>query len=200
MTSQLKFNLATALVLALLYAVLGFYQAEASADDLKAYIKNSAFQEVGAREQIDPYLLYAISLTESRLGSDSVRPSQFAIGTPGGAIQPKTLDEAVDSLEQAILRYGSRRVDIGIMQINGCNWKLARREGYEIADLFDAKTNILIAAKILKAALKSAPENITLGVGRYHSYTQNRALTYGRRVMKTYLQLKKPAKAEPPGK
>lgn len=51
------------------------------------------------------------------------------------------------------------------------------------ADLFNPQVNLRVGAEILKHAMASSPDNMKLGIGRYHSWDDSRALGYAKKVM-----------------
>lgn len=67
------------------------------------------------------------------------------------------------------------------MQIN-LHWHGHRVEKPE--QLLNPETNLKIGAVILAEAIQSAPNNLELGIGRYHSWQNvQAAVLYGRRVL-----------------
>ena len=71
-------------------------------------------------------------------------------------------------------------VDVGLMQVN------LRWHGHRIAspeELLEPERNLEIAAGILSEALATAPGDLELGIGRYHSPNEARARDYGRTVL-----------------
>lgn len=169
---------------------LSFEPAGASPIFKTATLGGSVYDSIGQSEEVDPLLLYAVSLTESAYNAGVkgfVKPSVYAIRTPDGAIYPKDLDEAKRQLWTAVKAYGARRIDVGLMQINGQHW---HRLGLPVFALFNPKVNVRFGARILKEAMRSSPEDLAVGIGRYHSYTPSRAIPYGRRVLQIYSRIK----------
>jgi soluble lytic murein transglycosylase-like protein len=77
------------------------------------------------------------------------------------------------------VQYGEA-IDVGIMQIN-LHW-----HGHRVndpAELLDPETNLLVGASVLATAIRSAPDDLALGIGRYHSWQEKRARDYGKRVL-----------------
>lgn len=174
-------------VLAALAALAAAPQAQAGAGDLM--IRDSVYGTVGRRMNVDPMLLYAVSLTEAAAseGSTAVKPSVYAIRTPDGPIYPASLDEAKIALNKAIMRYGPKALDVGLMQINGQHWHRMDRPLYA---LFNPTYNVTFGAGILREAMQSARDP-KMGIGHYHSYTPWRAASYGAKVISVYRNLKK---------
>jgi len=132
----------------------------------------------------DPLLLYCIALVETgSCGADGkFRPRPWAIRLPQGPVFPASESEAA--------RYigglsDDDDVDIGVMQVN---WAGAvKQELVESPiELLKPRTNVLVASSILKEALDSAPTDLILGVGRYHSWRKPEATAYGRMVFDLY--------------
>ncbi len=150
-------------------------------------LSGSVYEAVGIQENIDPFLLYSISLLESAERASQrgfVAPSPYAIRTPDGAVYPNTYDEAVSELAKQISKYGKRKLDVGLMQINGQHWDKVK----EPKDLLNPYTNVRIGAEILQYAL-SCSDDLELAIGRYHSPTDWRARNYGSRVLAVYRNL-----------
>lgn len=161
---------------------------ECSAENI---LKNTIYEQVGQREDVDPYLLYSISLVESAKGRKTdngsfVAPYKYAIRTPKGALYPKTYVEAVNALSKALKLYRPHSIDVGLMQINGQHFSKVSNP----ADLLNPEINVKVACTILKEAMDSYPSNKTIGIGRYHSHTEWRAKAYGARVIAVYNNLK----------
>ena len=156
---------------------------------IDAGISGSIYGTVGRRMSIDPLLLYAVSLTESAYGESrtTVKPNAYAIRTPDGPIYPETLNEAKLALNKAILRYGPKALDVGLMQINGQHWHRMDKPLYA---LFNPTYNVTFGASILQDAMRST-SNPQLAIGHYHSYTPWRARNYGAKVISVYKNLKK---------
>lgn len=154
-------------------------------------LKDTVYEKVGIQENVDPYLLYSISLVESAKAKKSkettlVAPHKYAIRTPRGAIYPKTYFEAVEVLDRELKTYSPKSIDIGLMQINGQHFSRVASP----AELLKPDVNVKVACDILKTAMDSYPGNKTIGIGRYHSFTDWRARAYGSRVIAVYKNLK----------
>ena len=145
-------------------------------------LQNTHWWQVARTHQLDPYILYAVALIESAKSNDlnAVTPWPWAINKSGKAIIPASKQEAHDILNKTIAE-GDRNIDIGMMQIN-LHWHGHRVDKPE--HLLNPVTNLEIGAKVLAEAIQSAPNNLVLGIGRYHSW-QNvpLAVEYGQRVI-----------------
>lgn len=155
-------------------------------------LSGSIYEKVGQEQDVDPYLLYSISLVESALAKKKndgavVAPHKYAIRTPKGAIYPKTFFEAVRVLDEQLKKYSPKSIDVGLMQINGQHFSRVEKP----EDLLKPAVNVKVACDILKGAMDSYPKNKTIGIGRYHSFTEWRAKQYGARVLAIYNNLTK---------
>jgi len=146
-------------------------------------LKGTLFDTIGSTYDIDPLLLYSIAITESAtgVGKGNIQPHPYVIRTDNGPQFFK--NRAAAEKELAKVLYRTTNVDIGMMQIN-----LFYHPQSNPLDLLDPHYNLTYAAQYLKKTLASTDDPI-LGVGRYHSWTENRANWYGRRVWKTYNNL-----------
>jgi hypothetical protein len=154
----------------------------APGDELTGTLWQAAAQRAGVA---DPLLLYAIALVESGYRADGTgyRPWPWTLRLPAGTVLPRSAAEA-----RAIVRRlpPGTNADIGVMQVN----LAAHRDMVaQPEDLVDPAENVLVAATILAEALDSAPLDLELGIGRYHSWNPQLARAYGRRVLALYLSL-----------
>ncbi|MBX2807162.1 MAG: transglycosylase SLT domain-containing protein [Cellvibrionaceae bacterium] len=143
------------------------------------------FQEVGEKYNIDPLLLYAIAITESAtgVGKGYIQPSPYVFRTASGPQFFSSRTEAEHKLSPILLK--TQHVDIGMMQIN-----LHYHPQPNPLELLDPYYNLSVAAEYLQRTLNSTTDPI-IGVGRYHSWTEELAKWYGNRVWKTYSNLLK---------
>lgn len=177
-------------LLALVSAPLTTWAQIPTQDPLGLY--PSVWGQAARNHGIDPYLLYAISIIESRQTYEDglVRPSPFALhrnGRSSRSVYPQTISEARSTL--ATMLNETSNVDIGTMQIN-CRWHCNKVSNP--SDLLDYKTNIHVAAQILSEAMASAPQDPILGAGRYHNWTdEDRARGYGFKAVRLAVALRK---------
>lgn len=147
-------------------------------------LAGTVFAEVAQKKHLDPYLLYAVSLSESAYGKSGViAPHRYTIRTAAQAFYLDSESEAVRKLDS--IMSSTDHVDICLMQIN-MHWhaERLRRDGIKPSDLFDTKICVAEGAKILSEAIESAPGDIELGIGRYHNWNdESRARNYGARVL-----------------
>lgn len=148
-------------------------------------LSDTEWGRVGQLKKLDPYLLYAVALIESADAAGArgfVAPQPFMIRSPSGTVCPDTEQAARAALSRIPIGDARANTDVGFMQINlGAHGRRVADHG----DLLVPSTNLSIGADILCEALAST-NDFTLGVGRYHSWTEWRARWYGQRVVQTY--------------
>lgn len=148
----------------------------------KTTLRNTLWGQVARRHRIDPYILYAVALTESRKDSEQnrVMPWPWAINNAGNAFIPNSQQEAEALLNQ-MLDQGKRNIDVGIMQVN------LRWHGHRVAkpeQLLIPSTNLEIGASVLSEAIQSVPGNLAHGIGRYYTWkNEPAAIQYGQKVI-----------------
>jgi hypothetical protein len=152
-------------------------------------LQSTLWWQIAEQNQLDPYILYAVALVESAKGNHSnhVTPWPWAINKSGKAIISGSQQEARAILNKT-LAEGSRNIDVGLMQIN-LYW-----HGHRVGKpehLLNPTTNIQIGALVLAEAIQSAPHDLVLGIGRYHSWQNTEAaVSYGRRVLAVANQIR----------
>lgn len=149
---------------------------------LNSRLQNTLWWQIANRHQLDPYVLYAVALVESAKRNDPnhITPWPWAINKSGKSIIPASQQEARRILTKALAK-GSRNIDVGLMQIN-FRWHGHRVDKPE--HLLNPVTNLQIGALLLAEAIQSAPNNLVLGIGRYHSWQNvSAAVAYGRKVL-----------------
>ncbi len=148
----------------------------------KAKLQNTQWGQIARRHRIDPYILYAVALTESRKNGEQncVVPWPWAINNAGNSFIPSSQQEAKALLNQ-MLDQGKRNIDVGIMQVN------LRWHGHRVAkpeQLLIPSTNLEIGASVLSEAIQSVPNNLAHGIGRYYSWkNESAAIQYGQKVI-----------------
>lgn len=152
-------------------------------------LHGTVWDRVAARYRLDPYLLYSIALAESAVprGVGTISPWPWVIRSPAGAIYANSRYEAERRLMREMAKWDAANIDVGLMQISS-GWHRDRVR--ETSELLDPETNLRIAAEILFEALRSAPNDLALGIGRYHSWDPGRARGYGQRVLSIYRKLR----------
>lgn len=127
----------------------------------------SAWVAAARAHDLDPLVLYAVALQESRtLWTDGLaRPWPWTLRSErDGARRYRTAEAAVKALE-TLLADGERNVDVGLMQIN---WVYHHRRVAEPSALLDPRTNILLGAAILEETLKASHGDLDRALGAYH--------------------------------
>lgn len=139
----------------------------------------------GQTHGVDPVLLYAVALAESATpsGTNQVTPWPYALRADTEAHYPQDAQSASALLTTLMEAESARTLDVGLMQIN-LHWHGHRVDNS--ADLLDGRTNLNVGAQILAEAMASAPQDRALGIGRYHSWRDDRARWYGNRVLAIY--------------
>tara|TARA_R110001583_G_scaffold195401_1_gene372744 strand:- start:11767 stop:12324 length:558 start_codon:yes stop_codon:yes gene_type:complete len=145
------------------------------------------FTRAAQSEDVDPLLLFAIALKESKQGVETgVAPTPFAIRDETGSYYFDSLEKAENFLEKSI-GQGRMNIDIGMMQIN---YGQHKRFVTDPKTMLDPYLNARIGARILNKALKSVPNDTVLGIGRYHHWRdENRAREYGTSVIEIWKKL-----------
>jgi len=146
-----------------------------------AFSLNGTIWTSAETKGVDPYLLYAVALAESKkVNGKVVRPWPWAVNVAGKGYWFSDLREA-EAFVDSQLNAGVRNMDIGPLQINVL-W-----HGHRVTnpkELFHLPTAVSVGADILSEALASAPNDLALAVGRYHNWKDSdRARVYGTRVL-----------------
>lgn len=146
-------------------------------------LEGTLFETVATVHGIDPLLLYSIAITESAtgVGNGYIRPTPYVFRTNDGPRFFNSLREA--ETELATILKTTQNVDVGMMQIN-----LRYHPQPDPLSLLKPHHNLTIAAKYLKKTMASTNDPI-IGVGRYHSWKEELARWYGKRVWQTYRNL-----------
>lgn len=155
-----------------------------------SFLEGSLFHKNYIKTDIDPLLLYSISLAESAYKRDksSVGPNKYAIQHDGKSYYPSNRQDATEILDR-ILKSGATNIDVGLMQVN-LLWNGHRVKSPH--DLFDPTINITVASDILLEAMHSSPDDIKFAIGRYHTWNDpNRGLDYANRVLRIYTNINK---------
>lgn len=160
-----------------LYACMGI----AHAVDLEG----SVFDVAGKEANIDPKLLFAISLVESATESDENKISPYPWTLRSDKpFYGRNKQEAENHL--AKLLADGIAVDVGLMQVN-THW-----HGHRVnkpADLLDPLTNVRVGAQILNERLKASPKDAVKAVATYHSFDKERGRWYAGKVFKVWTWL-----------
>lgn len=151
-------------------------------------LSGTVFEKAGNKHGVDPVLLYSVALAESASGRGQglISPWPWALRTQNVPFYAKTAAQAKAKLRELQEQHG-KLIDVGIMQVN-IKW-----HGHRVAspyDLLDAETNVMVGAAVLAEAIRSVPNDLELGIGRYHVWQDEyRARNYGSRVLAIYQNL-----------
>ena len=162
-----------------------------SGSALAVDLSGTTWERVAQDKDLDPHLLYAVSLAESQNAAPGhpgyATPWKWAVNDRGQGIFFDSRAE-VQSYINEQLSAGNRNIDVSLMQIN------IRWHGHRVEDplqLLETEIAIRVAADILNESIASAPGDIELGIGRYHHWRdESRARAYGRKVIEIYRQLR----------
>jgi hypothetical protein len=158
--------------------------AQRESEDASDLLEGTLWDSVARRHGLDPLVLYGVALQETRhrAGRHASAPWPYTLRGPEGPQFLTSRQAAARALRRLMARYRPQAIDVGLMQIN-LHW-----HGDKVADpfaLLDPQTNLDIAAGILVEAIRSAPGDLELGVGRYHHWKDAAiARAYGRRVIR----------------
>lgn len=155
-----------------------------------SFLEGSLFHKNYIKTDIDPLLLYSISLAESAYKRDEVNvgPYRFAMQHNGKSYYPNNKAEASKILDE-LLSSGAKNIDVGFMQVN-LLWNGNRVKSPH--DLFDPVISINVASEILLEAMHSSPDDIKIAIGRYHTWNDPvRGMDYADRVLRIYTNINK---------
>lgn len=154
--------------------------------DLDIGSRLSLWSQVGKASGVDPLLLYSIALVESKAlyPDGKVAPTPWLFRVNDHLVRGERHD--VQLAMAAASQFGSAVQDVGIMQVY---YPMHRDAVRDPLALLDPKTNITIAAKILRDGMRETRDPV-LGVGYYHSHTPELARNYGTAVLAVYQRLK----------
>ena len=154
--------------------------------DLDISSGDSLWHEIGDEAGIDPLLLYSIALVESKaLHPDGrIAPTPWLFRVDDRVVRGSRSE--VQLAMAAASQFGSAVKDVGIMQVY---YPVHRNTVRDPLELLDPRTNITVAAKILRDAMRRTSDPV-LGVGYYHSRTPSRARNYGNTVLAVYQRMK----------
>lgn len=177
--------------MALAVAVLGG-SVELGKPALALDLGRSAWSKIAAEYGLDPYLLYAVALVESRKGKDGgIAPSPLAIATANQSFHPSSRDEAIRILDREM--KNGRNVAIGLMQIS---FKDHGRQVQHAVDLFDPLKNLRLGARVLNEGLQTDHPEVAVRIGRYNAWQRTDvARAYGQRVLRVCARLRELARA-----
>lgn len=149
-------------------------------------LDGTVFEKVGKAEAVDPLLLYSVAITESALASGGGRIAPHPYVIRSDLTGPQFFDTYADA-ESALkaLMKKTTNIDIGMMQVN-----LRHHPQKNPSALLTPEFAVRYAARYLKTTMASTTDPI-IGVGRYHSYTEDLANWYGARVWTIYNNIRR---------
>ncbi len=159
--------------------------ANVDASDI-ADLQHELWQSAAAAHDLDPLLLFAISVHESGRGDAGERrePWPYAINTPKGPVYAADRAEAEQVLDEW---ENDDRLGVGLMQIHlGSH----RTRVAAPRDLIDPTTNVRIGAAILAEAIAAEKGDVWAGVARYHSADAKLGGRYKAEISETFQRLK----------
>lgn len=147
---------------------------------------DSLWAKAGARYHIDPALIYAVALVETRgLQPDgSVAPSPWVVRI-NGRLHKGTRMESEHAIEVADL-IAAPVQDVGIMQVY---YPMHRDIEPNPIALLNPARNIEIGTRLLRMAMTRTTDPV-LRIGYYHSHDAQLARGYGQMVLSVYHDLK----------
>ncbi len=153
--------------------------------DLDITSRDSLWSQIGESAGVDPLLLYAIALVESKAlyPDGKVAPTPWLFRVNDHLVRGDRHD--VQLAMAAASQFGSAVQDVGIMQVY---YPMHRDAVRDPLTLLNPRTNITVAAKILRDGMRQTRDRV-LGVGYYHSHTPSRARDYGSAVLTVYQRL-----------
>lgn len=163
--------------------------------DLDIRSVHSLWAQVGRASGVDPLLLYSVALVESKAlyPDGKLAPTPWLFRVNDHLVRGNRHD--VQLAMAAATQFGSAVQDVGIMQVY---YPMHRDAVRDPLTLLNPRTNITVAAKILRQGMQQTPSRV-LGVGYYHSHTPALARDYGTLVLSVYKRLKaiyRPAASE----
>jgi hypothetical protein len=160
--------------------------ARGAAFDLDITSPRSLWASAGARYSIDPLLIYAVALVESKAAQPdgSIAPSPWVVRINGRIHSGSRAD-----LERAIQlahRMAWPVQDVGIMQVY---YPVHKDIEPDPIALLNPVRNIEVGAGLLRKAMQQSRDPI-LRIGYYHSHDAALARGYGQAVLSVYRELK----------
>jgi soluble lytic murein transglycosylase-like protein len=147
---------------------------------------NSLWAKAGARYHIDPALIYAVALVETRgvQPDGSVAPSPWVVRI-NGRLHNGSRSESEHAIELAY-EAAVPVQDVGIMQVY---YPMHRDIEPDPVALLNPARNIEIGTSLLHKAMTETSDPV-LRIGYYHSHDVQLARGYGQTVLNVYRELK----------
>lgn len=151
-------------------------------------LEGTPWSDAATSHNIDPWLLYAITLEESGeydAGSGLLRPWPYQLHYQGKTTKYPSKKAAIEQIRKWE-KEGVRNYDIGPLQINR-RWHGHRVP--ELADLLTVEQSLDLAAYLIAETIQLSGEDEELGIGRYRSWKENEARAYAQKIHEIRIQL-----------
>jgi hypothetical protein len=147
---------------------------------------NSLWAKAGARYHIDPALIYAVALVETKgvQPDGSIAPSPWVVRI-NGHLHNGSREESEQAIKVAYEMSESVQ-DVGIMQVY---YPMHRDIEPDPVALLNPARNIEIGSSLLHKAMTQTSDPV-LRIGYYHSHDAALARGYGQMVLNVYRDLK----------
>lgn len=152
-------------------------------------LKGTMWEAASEGTGINPELLYAVALQESRTLTKPglAAPDPFVIRYGNDVKRFEGYQDAKIYLEELVSKPGInlKRLDIGLMQFNA-GWHRHRVE--QLSDFLVPGLAIHAAAELLAEIAEHTDDPVSW-IGRYHSYTPELTFKYGSSVQGIYCRM-----------
>ena len=148
--------------------------------DYREAINRSVYGKIARIYNLDPLLLYSISLIASEKSvKDGVMPWPYTLTIKGKKTFYENEGQARKALKEALSK-GEKNIAIGLMQVNLAYHRYSLPEM-----LLEPFFNIAEGARLLKKAISST-ENYHEGIGRYFTWSAIWSEKWGKKVLSQY--------------
>lgn len=155
----------------------------------------SAYQLVATAAGVPPSLLWALAQQESGwLRGSRWAPWPWTLNVGGVPARFATRADACRALHSALERVPSRRIDIGLTQIN---WGYHRERVHSPCELLDPYRNLSVACRLLVELHKDGEPWITTAARYHHPAGGEEAIRYGASVQRRLIHLQQVAAGRP---
>jgi hypothetical protein len=146
----------------------------------------SLWAKAGARYRIDPLLIYAIALVETKSAQPdgSIAPSPWVVRI-NGRLHKGSRADSEHAIQLAHLMALPVQ-DVGIMQVY---YPMHRDVEPDPIALLNPARNIEVGTSLLRKAMEESRDPV-LRIGYYHSHDAELARGYGQTVLSVYRELK----------
>lgn len=151
-------------------SVIMFYYLCIAVEYCVAEVPPPAYILAANNANVPPEILYAVALTESgtKTANGELRPWPWTLNIKGTGYFFNSQIEACSTLRQALTTTSSKRIDVGIAQIN------IGYHGHYVTspcELLEPYTNLRIAAMLLRQHYQQSNnnQNWLIVAGKYHA-------------------------------